>query len=242
MSDDSNTLNDTTERSAAPSSGIFAAFFAIAVVLVTIAMIAFLVMRNGAQPQAAQEAGSPPLTDSDEYSFMQLPAFELVDQDGRHVDNDIVRGHYTIVEFMFSNCQLVCPVMKSNLIPATVALQGTPVRFVSFSVDPMNDTPEHLRDYANRLGIDTSRWSLLTGDAGAVRDIAQALGFIRPGADGKATNLIDLGNGQTMENIIHPSRFIVFDPQGRVVGMYSGIDAQESQQMVRDLKAVMGKP
>lgn len=221
--------------------GRIAGVVVLIVVVLALVFLAKAVMRpKGGIVHLNAKPEAPALTDAEAYAFMTVPSFELIDQDGRTVNNDILRGQYTVAEFMFSHCQLVCPIMKSNLMPAANALKGA-VRFVSFSVDPVHDTPESLRAYADKLGIDTTRWSLLTGEPGAVRDIAATMGFAPPQPDGKSTNVIDLGGGQTMENIIHPSRFIVFDPEGRVVGMYNGIDAADAQQMVRDLKAVMKK-
>ena len=210
--------------------GLIAPLIVGAIVLATIALISTVVLRN-------QQPSAPlPLSNPDEFASMVVPAFELVDQDGNAVDNSILQGQHTVVEFMFSHCQLVCPIMKSNLLPAASALKGKPVRFVSFSVDPVHDTPEHLRAYADKLGIDTQQWSLVTGEPGVVRDIVASMGFAPPTPDGKASNLIDLGNGQTMENIIHPTRFIVFNPQGQIVGLYRGVDQAESRQMIEDLK------
>ncbi|MCA9294383.1 MAG: SCO family protein [Phycisphaerales bacterium] len=240
-------MTDAVEHNVADKGGGEGKIAAVVVLIVVVLAMVFLAkaLIGGKQGNGIVHLNAKPevqaLTDPEQYSFMQIPAFALVDQDGNAVTNDILQGHYTVMEFGFSNCQLVCPIMKSNLLPAASALKSAPVRFLTFSVDPMHDTPEQLRAYADQLGIDTAQWSLLTGEPGAVRDVAQAMGFVPPAPDGKSTNLIDLGGGQTMENIVHPSRFIVLDPEGRVVGMYGGLNAAESEQMVRDLKAVMRK-
>jgi cytochrome oxidase Cu insertion factor (SCO1/SenC/PrrC family) len=59
------------------------------------------------------------------------------------------------------------------------------VRLVSISVDPEHDTPDVLRDYAQRFGAHPERWLFLTGDKAAIYRLAQEgfhLSAVDPGA------------------------------------------------------------
>lgn len=182
-----------------------------------------------------------PLSDPSAYETVEIPEFTLVDQDGKTVTKDYLRSGeaYTVMDFMFSNCQLACPIMSGNMLVLSQALEPFPVRFLSVSVDPVNDTPERLRQYAADLGADTGRWTFATGKAGEAARLVSAMQFAPLQVDESEEHLIQLPDGSVMNNIVHPSRFIVVDPEGRVVGMYRGMNTDEVGQLELDLKRII---
>lgn len=171
---------------------------------------------------------------------MSIPEFRLVDQSGNVVGREIFRDRWTILDFGFSYCTMACPVLKQNLSSAMAELEDTSVRAVTISVDPTNDTPLRLREYAKEMEMDLDRWSLLTeagGEAGEVRKVAvDSLGFMM---QGDPANQIRKPDGSTMDNILHPTRFLVIGPDIKVRGMYRGNEPGEVQQMVTDLRTWM---
>ncbi|MES1210122.1 MAG: c-type cytochrome, partial [Pseudomonadota bacterium] len=78
----------------------------------------------------------------------------------------------------------------------------TPEKIVSFSVDPVNDTPDVLRAYAARWGAPDRRWRLLAADARTVRAVARSLGESVVQADGGP--------------ILHSDHFTLIDSSGVV--------------------------
>ena len=50
---------------------------------------------------------------------------------------------------VFTFCTTVCPVMTPNMLHLQKALEeeGVDIQFVTFTVDPERDTPEHLKNY-----------------------------------------------------------------------------------------------
>lgn len=168
---------------------------------------------------------------------MTIPDFRLIDQLGRVTERSVFEGEWTVLEFMFSACVTACPVMKGNLFTVRQELGELPVRFVSISVDPEHDTPEHLKAYAERLGADPDRWRFLSGDIGTVLRICEdGLGF---GVQVDPSLTITRPGGDTMANIMHPSRFFVISPEVKVVGMYDGLDREDSIRMARDLRRLI---
>jgi protein SCO1/2 len=97
-------------------------------------------------------------------------------------------------------------------------LAGTDVRFVSFSVDPVRDTPERLREYAAEFGADLTRWSFLTGDFEAVRRVCLETLMFDLRQDESLP--IEIEDGQTMPNIVHPAKLVLIGPDRRVLSMY----------------------
>ena len=80
-----------------------------------------------------------------------VPALDLVDQDGNALGADFFRGHWTLVFFGFTQCPDVCPTTLATLAQTTRQLADLPdgerPRVLLVSVDPERDTPEILASY-----------------------------------------------------------------------------------------------
>lgn len=162
---------------------------------------------------------------------LAIPAFTLTDQNGQTRTESILDGQVTILDFVFTHCPFACPMMNASMIELTHTLEGTGVRFVSISVDPEHDTPARLKEHAERLAADESRWTFLTGDLDVVRNIIwNALQFeLQP----DETRTIELPDGSTMTNISHPTRFLLIGPDRKVLGIYNHDFQEEVNKLVR---------
>ena len=118
-----------------------------------------------------------------------FPAFALVDQSGRAVRLDDLRGRALVVSFVFTTCVEACPIVTAQLARVQ-ALAGTAgladrVRFLSITVDPLNDTPPVLARYAGGHAVDLRTWHFLTGPPDDVAGLVKTLGVsVGPGARG----------------------------------------------------------
>ncbi|MDP9192512.1 MAG: SCO family protein [Acidobacteriota bacterium] len=96
--------------------------------------------------------------------------------DGRslHFYRDLVQGRVTAVNFIFTSCTTVCPLMGVRfaqlqpLLPKDVSL-------VSVSIDPANDTPERLAAWSQRVGAKQD-WTLVTGAKPDIDTLLRSLG------------------------------------------------------------------
>ena len=91
----------------------------------------------------------------------------LLDQDGREVRfyTDALRGKIVLISFLYTSCTDICPILMHNLSDVQNSLGdrfGKDVFFVSISVDPVDDTPEELKKYAERYETKPG-WTFLTG-------------------------------------------------------------------------------
>ncbi|MFK5972146.1 MAG: SCO family protein [Flavobacteriaceae bacterium] len=107
----------------------------------------------------------------------RVPSFEFIDQDSLLITDRDYKGKVFVVEFFFTSCPSICPVMTKNL----VALQEEFSQFdhfgiASFSITPDYDTPTVLKQYAERHGIEDMDWHLMTGDKEKIFDLAN-IGF-----------------------------------------------------------------
>ncbi|HEY3756697.1 MAG TPA: SCO family protein [Opitutaceae bacterium] len=117
------------------------------------------------------------------------PDFTLFDQAGRVVNSGRFRGKQVMLNFIYSRCPdpNMCPAATARMIATQHLAKQAGVKnieFVSITLDPVNDTPGVLAEYAHYRGIDTSNYSFLTGPEGAVRDLLTQFGVIADFSDG----------------------------------------------------------
>lgn len=168
---------------------------------------------------------------------LKVPEFALTDQEKRPQTETLFDGRVTVLDFFFTHCPFICPMMTLTMEDVAKELQGTSVRFVSISVDPSHDPPERLREYAIEKEIDLTRWTFLTGDYAAIERIAMgSLGFeIGPDKDPKKA--ITLTDGASMPNVVHPSKLILIGPDRNVLGFYEYSDPQACRALVAKARA-----
>lgn len=95
----------------------------------------------------------------------KVPDFEYVNQDGDTVTNEDYLGKVYVIEFFFTTCPSICPIMNQNLIEVEEELKGNDnFGIASFTIDPEYDTPEVLKEYAANHGISNPNWNFLSGD------------------------------------------------------------------------------
>ena len=127
-----------------------------------------------------------------------VPEFELVDQDGSSTDQRVFEDEVTVMAFVFTHCQLACPIITGRMFGVYQQADGLDVQFISITVDPERDTPERLRQYASGFGIDHARWQFLTGDYDTVERIATAGMKFAIAEDPDDNNIIQLPDGNVI--------------------------------------------
>ena len=79
----------------------------------------------------------------------QIPAFDLIDQDGNKFTLDNLKGNVWLADFIFTTCAGPCPIMTERMSTVQHDLIGIDkLQFVSFTVNPDYDTPEVLKKYS----------------------------------------------------------------------------------------------
>ncbi len=164
---------------------------------------------------------------------LRIPQFSLTNQDERPIGREVFVGHVTVLDFIFTNCPFVCPTLTQKMLYLQNELAGTGVRFVSVSVDPERDTPQRLREHAQRIGADLERWTFATGSWDEVRRLSEEGLGLGLGPDPNPANVITLADGSTMENILHTSRLVLVGPDGAVLGLYSGLEQADVDQLAQ---------
>jgi protein SCO1/2 len=106
------------------------------------------------------------------YTVMKVPDFELTDQHNKKVTNKDMLGKVYLVEFFFSRCPTICPVMNTNMRSIEDEINNPDFGIISISIDPENDTPALLKEHALRIGAKSPNWHFLTGDREYIGKVA----------------------------------------------------------------------
>ncbi|MGB1169552.1 MAG: SCO family protein [Flavobacteriaceae bacterium] len=98
------------------------------------------------------------------YVYDKVPPFEFINQNGETINNDTYLGKVYVVEFFFTTCPTICPMMNDQMLLIQEAFaKNSNFGMASISITPKIDTQEVLKDYAINNGITHKNWHLLSG-------------------------------------------------------------------------------
>jgi protein SCO1/2 len=153
--------------------------------------------------------------------FHRIPKFSFIDQDSLMVTEQMVKGKVYVADYFFSTCKSICPIMSRQM--ERVQKARPELMILSFTVDPENDNPKRLKEYATEHGAVKGRWHFLTGSKPQLYELARK-GFLLDAREG------DGG----AEDFIHTQNFALIDKGGRIRGYYDGTDSVEVTRLITD--------
>jgi protein SCO1/2 len=115
-------------------------------------------------------------------SAYETPDVRLLGHDGQ--EHSLVAlldsGKPVMLNFIFTSCTTICPVMTSTFreVERQLGPDREQVQLVSISIDPENDTPTRLAEYAHARGAGEP-WAFLTGDLTSIRQTQVAFDAYR---------------------------------------------------------------
>jgi protein SCO1 len=159
-----------------------------------------------------------------------VPPFQLVDERGQTFTEEALRGHPTVVSFIFTRCDTICPVttMKMRGIQDKTFDAGRKLKLVSITVDPEYDTPQRLEAYARKHEADDTRWRFVTGPVAQVKALVEGpfMNSMKRGAD--------LPSGAP--SIGHSGYFLLVDGDLHIRGAYDSGDITRLDTLMRDAR------
>jgi protein SCO1/2 len=171
--------------------------------------------------------------------------FSFINQDNDTITKDSLAGSIYVANFFFTSCPSICPIMTRNMSYLQDKLSVFPnIRFLSHTVDPVNDTPDKLKSYVNlmqqkNININLSNWDFVTGDKDKLYQSA-ANYFVNASVDSLAPG-----------GFLHSEYFILIDKQGRVrsgidkngnaVGAYDGTNEVQMKDLINDINVLMAE-
>ncbi len=161
----------------------------------------------------------------------ELPVFGTVDRldlelaDGRSIDAGALDGTIHVVDFVFTSCEMACPMMTARMKELQDELAPeSDVRLLSISTDPEVDTPAVLRAYAERWGADPDRWWFARAPLEEVVRLSEQ-------------EFLLSAQGLPMG---HSLKFALVDGQRRIRGYYDSEDAEALLALRRDIDRLAG--
>ena len=156
--------------------------------------------------------------------------FSLTDQTGKIVTRKDFENSITVVDFFFTSCQGICPVMNSQMKRVYEKFKGNPeVKFISHTVNPEKDSAEVLAEYAKHYNADANQWHFVTGDKPQLYNLARKSYLISN----------TTGNGGK-EDFVHSQNFALIDKIGHIRGVYDGTDSIEVNRLMVDMNVLLG--
>ena len=94
----------------------------------------------------------------------KVGTFRFENQDGTWITDADMKGKVSVVEYFFTSCKSICPIMNSQMqrIQRKFAKQND-LRIFSFTVDPDIDTVAQMKRYALAHQAKAGQWHFLTG-------------------------------------------------------------------------------
>lgn len=198
--------------------------------VITFAGILIYLFVFAPQPQGLPTDQLIDLNEDNPYSALYIPDFKLVDRNGEEFDDTYLDGKYTIVDFFYTSCPLICPGMSAVMRDIQYATEGTDIQLLSISIDPEVDTPQVLKNYANGFKADPARWKYGRGTVDMTQILLMGVGF----------ELGALNTEDGFRNIDHPSSILLVGPDRHVIGLYRYSDPDEVQELIEKARELAG--
>lgn len=158
-----------------------------------------------------------------------IPDFTFTNQDEKSIGRKEMEGKVTIVDFFFTSCPSICPVMSREMERVNDMFRDEPkVQIMSISIDPEYDTPQILKTYADEHNAIPGKWHFLSGPKDITYQLARC-GFVLPTLD---------GNG-VPDDFVHSDKFILIDELGRIRGYYSGTNREDVDLLMLETKVLL---
>lgn len=148
-----------------------------------------------------------------------LTSWRLIERSGMEMGSEELKGQPYIASFFFSTCPVVCVRQNDQVKLLQEKFRKYPIRLVSITCDPENDSPDKLSAYAERVGADRDKWLFFTGDWNYLKRVSSEVFF----------------NGLHSPKE-HIEKFLLMDADGKLIAEYDWHDPQEIAILEADVK------
>ena len=154
-------------------------------------------------------------------------SFSFINQDGKSITEKSVFDKITVVEYFFTSCPSICPVMNHNLKSVYDKFKNNPDFIIlSHTVDPERDSVSALKSYAKRFNADAPSWQFLTGNKEELYKTASNDYLLSAQDSGKA-------------NFIHTQYVALVDGKRRIRGFYDATNPENILKLDADIELLL---
>lgn len=160
--------------------------------------------------------------------YYRVPKFSFLNQDSLIVSHQDYLGHIYVVDFFFSTCPSICPVMTGEMARLQNKLKDQQlfgdVKLLSHTVNPSYDTPRRLKEYGEMMGADFSNWNFVTGSTEDLYYQAE-LGYM----------MTAFPSDTAQGGFFHSDNFVLVDREFHIRGIYDGTSTDSVDQLYQDI-------
>jgi protein SCO1 len=173
----------------------------------------------------------PGLRKSSYPPISNVKPFSFTNQDGVVLTEKSVAGKVYVADYFFTTCKTVCPVIHNQMKRVYEHFRNTPgFLILSHTSDPVHDSPERLKHYADSMGVASSKWIFLTGSKDSLYRQARFSYMI----DDPKNNM-----KSPEEDFLHTQFFALVNKQGKVVRIYDGQIEKEVNKLINDAQQLL---
>src|SRR3954470_19428203 len=192
--------------------------------MAVLAMLLILALSSAKKPTAPMLAVSNETDDKELPVLFDLPKFKLLDQDGKDLTDDQLRGKPFVASFVFTHCAGPCPMIFGKMASMQQSIPNPNVKLVTFTVDPTRDTPEVMKQKAQQLGAQEGRWTFVTGDADSIHQLLKDMYMATPGPED--------------DPLMHTTDFYLFDASGNCRGKFMSNVPEQMDELTRSARTL----
>lgn len=158
--------------------------------------------------------------------------FSFINQDKKVFTQKDMAGKVCAVNFFFTSCKGVCPIMNNNLDKVYNKFKNEPdFMIVSHTCDPETDSAARLKHYADSMKVDTHKWFFLTGRKDSLYLAARNSYMI----DDPNNNV-----GNINDQFLHSQFIALVDRSGNVRGqVYDALKPDELKLLENNITALL---
>ena len=151
-----------------------------------------------------------------------LRDWELTERSGAKMGSKELKGQPYIASFFYSTCPSICVRQNDQVRLLQEKFRKLPIKLVSITCDPENDTPEKLAEYSKRFEANQERWLFFTGDWDYLKRVS--------------TEVFFHGLHRPKEHI---EKFLLMSSEGKLIAAYDWHSAEELKILENDVRELL---
>lgn len=157
--------------------------------------------------------------------------FKLINQDGDTVTLENYAGKIHVINLFYTkgNTEAVHIANTAMKDLESHYVKNKAVNFISLSIDPTNDTPEVLKDYAAKIGAIGGKWDMLTGDSTTIYNLINKGLFV----DAHRETV----NGE--DKFVYSNMFVLLDYKHHIRGYYEATSHEDLSKLDDEIKVLI---
>lgn len=162
--------------------------------------------------------------------YPKMISFAYLNQDSVLIQSSRMKGKIWIADFFFTTCPTICPKMTEQMkrLNGMTKDINEHIQYMSFSINPIHDTPKQLRKYIQHHKITAENWQFFTGNEAKTHELGINHFQIFAGQDASSAG-----------GYAHTAAFALIDKEGFVRGVYIGTDPKEVNKLEIDLRKLL---